>query len=228
MTHRKKLTKKQSELVLEHKSVAERIASSHSKWKAIDRPDREDLINVAYIALCEAAKTWKPESGPFRPWAIKKIKWAIQLEDQAHTHHVHVPVSIHNFIRDIRRAKADGAETIAEVAAKMNANPDKVRKLWSLAENSKAFLDEDTFEIPSSDVPTEEKVELNEEKTKVAFAISELPGDEQAIISARFGFITGLPMTSDEIAKHLGLSIEYVRMAEESAVEHLRAILDDW
>ena len=224
----RKLTKPQKALLLEHKLIAERIAMKHSKWKAADRADREDLINTAVLALAEATRTWDPERSPFRPYAIKQINWALLASDYEHSYNVYLPNNVHNQVKMIRKAIFDGAETIMAVSQATGLNPSKVRELWHFRNSGGTHTDFETLDKPSSDVPTEEKVVVNSEKFEVRAAISQLPMEQRAVIRARFGFTTGLPMTTDEIADYLGVFLDDVRDVEEEAMEHLKAILSDW
>lgn len=230
MTHKKKrkLNKAQTALFMEHKVMAERIARGHSKWKSTNRADKEDLVNSAYVALVEATLEWDPQRGPFKPYAIQKIKWALQVSDYKHTFAVHVPLGIQSLIRDIRKAIDAGATTIMEVSQATKINPSKVRQLWDYRNTGFSHFDPAVHDVASMDVPTEDLIDEKDEKAKVRFAISQLPIEQRAIVRARFGFTTGQPMTTDEIADYLGLFIDDVRAVEEEAMEHLKAILSDW
>ena len=61
-----------------------------------------------------------------------------------------------------------------------------------------------------------------ENKERIADALSTLPPREARIINLRYGFVDNIPKTLDEIGREFGITRERVRQLEIRAIRHLR------
>lgn len=216
----KKLPADRHKLVTDHMGLARGLAYRHSKWPSPDRPSREELESAALEALVDAAIRWVPAKGPFSAFAVLHIKWALQLTDQRATYPVSVPDKVHRLIRDVRRAIAAGHTTPASVAAVTGISLHKVKELWPYRVTGGAPLD--YASDAAVDARMDDDLERDEEHAAVRAAVAALPDEARAVVEARFGFTTGRPMTTAEIAAHLDAPTERVRAIEEDVLPRLR------
>jgi RNA polymerase sigma factor (sigma-70 family) len=229
----KKLTQDQQQLVNEHLGLVETLARRHRKWESSYRAEYDDLLGEGYIALIEAAISWKPELGPFKPWAIRGIKHQFSKADRKEHFPVHLSATAHGIIRAIRNAQLHGYTTSSTISAFTGINEDKIIELlpYSVAPvtltavgESSDFNDNTIVLVDESETP-EDTVMVQAERDIVREAVDVLPEPQRAIIAARFGFTTGDPMVSSEIQAFLGVDAETVREAEAQAMVALETAL---
>lgn len=218
------LTPSLKQLVIDHLYLAEALATKHFR-NMPNRPQLDELHAEANIALVEAARAWDEDRGPFAPFAAKRIRWHLVNSDYETTHPVHVPRGVHGMLRKMRAAQNGGAETPSAVAAALGVNPEKIRELWPLLSAGYSTLD--TAEpIAASDVP-DLQFEESDERHQVRLAVAKLPKPLRDVVAARFGFTTGLPMLTEEIAAFLRLDSAVVEEREASAMSRLRVALEE-
>ena len=74
-----------------------------------------------------------------------------------------------------------------------------------------------------SDAPTpEEDAQREYLKEDIRAVINALPTRERDVLIFRFGLENGAPMTASETARHLGISVDRVRLVEGRALNKLR------
>lgn len=217
------MTPEQQALAAEHMSLVAVQARKHRNWPSHDRPSTEELIAEGHLALCEAAMRWKPELGPFKPWAIAAIKRAFIQLDALFSHPVRIPRGTQPLLRAMRDAQRAGASTPSEVAEHTGLKEAKVNELWPYLATGAFYLDEMT-EIPDRQV-VETVVEEEDEAARVRNAVGTLPTRQRQVVEARFGWTTGAPLLASEIADHLGIPLEQVEVAEKRAMAALRSAL---
>lgn len=75
-----------------------------------------------------------------------------------------------------------------------------------------------------SDAPTpEEDAQREYLKEDIRAVINELPNRERDVLICRFGLEDGAPMSASETARHLGISVDRVRLVEGRALNKLRS-----
>ena len=204
-------------LILEHRQLAINIARGHRNWASANRPDVDDLEGEALLELCRAARDWDESRSPFRPYVIRRIRWRLQLADQAATYPVKLPDGAHAYIQKIRRANLAGAKTAAEVSAVTGISEQKVSELWPYLQTGRLDLSVAESVPSGSDVP--EDIVIREiERANVREVVDSLPSPAKEIVWSRWRFNGDGPIRLDsEIAEELGLPVEQVRHIEESA-----------
>lgn len=75
-----------------------------------------------------------------------------------------------------------------------------------------------------SDAPTpEEDAQREYLKEDIRAVVNELPNRERDVLICRFGLEDGAPMSASETARHLGISVDRVRLVEGRALNKLRS-----
>lgn len=220
----KKLTIAQQKLVVEHAQIPERLARSHSKWHSAFKPQVDDLTAVGKLELCEAARVWDRTKGPFVPYAIRRIRWAFELEDLKTANPVHVPRDVQKIMKQLSRAKDNGALTVRELSAVTGFTPKRIQEILPYLEPGHHNIE--TVPEPAHSDVTEDLVEDSFEKIAVRKSLDVLNPQERKVIEARFGFTTGAPMTTHEIAKRFRMNVETVQRLEAAAAPKLREQLE--
>lgn len=215
-------------LILEHIDLVKVLARKRRNWASSDRADLEDLQGEGYLALCEAAKTWREDIGPFKPYAIQKIKWALQRADEAATHATHVQYHQQRLANQIRQAMNAGATTVAAVSEATGLAQYKVSELWPYVQSNKMALTDDIQVRDTASLP-EEQIEETLMKEALYKAIDNLPEIQKKIGLARFGFTTGEPMSLAQLEKFFPeLTTEEIQEAEPAAMASLRAAMEEY
>ena len=218
------LSPKARKLASEHLGLVSALAHKHRNWHSHDRPGIDDLIAEGNLALCLAASNWDPKRGnPFVLHATVLINRAFANLDRAWSHPVSIPKRAVPLLRSMREAQNKGASTPREVAAATGINVTKVQALWSHLFTGFSELEEASHLHAEQSI--EEGVEIREEEEFVRNAVSALPGRQRQVVEARFGWSTGSPLLTAEIADYLGLTVEQVEAAEKKAMKTLRSVL---
>jgi RNA polymerase sigma factor (sigma-70 family) len=230
----KHLNRDQQEMVNKHVDLVETLARKHRKWESSYRSEYDDLLGEGYLALIEAVLAWKPEIGPFKPYAIRRIKHQFSKADQKQLFPVTVSANAQGLIRAIRNARTIGYHTAFEISVYTGINPDKVVELLPYTETLPSAtpvgeVDPEAAGLQAvvvDNAPLPEDIVIaNEERDLVRDAVEALPQPHRSIIEARFGFTTGVPMVSSEIQEFLGIDGDVVRAAESEAIIALENIL---
>lgn len=221
---REKLTKKQAELVERYIPLAKTLARRQQAWNTPTRPDFADQVSVAYLALCDAARTWDPERGPFEPHARVLIGRALVTADRRHQHITHIPDSGHRLLGRARRAIREGAQTPAEVAAAINATIAAIEGIWPHINDSWEDLDA-ASDLASQNPDPAQVAEDSDEERRVRLAVRLLPYNQRDVIEHRFGWSTGAPLLASEIAELLEIPVEAVHALEVQAMANIKRTL---
>jgi len=105
------------------------IVQKLPQWDLNSSMTRDDLLQEGYIALMKAAHRWKPQ-GRFASYARTLIKSQVLRAVENKALLIHVPVSVQEDLRKIKRVET-------ELAQVLNREPTtkEVAKLTGLSEN---------------------------------------------------------------------------------------------
>jgi len=197
-----------------------------------------DLISEGNIGLIRAVERFDRTRGvklsTFAAyWINQRIKRA--LVNQSKT--IRLPVHLTDKLAMVRRvAHQMGQEigrepTVEEIAEETGVSLRKLKSLWRVS-NQTTSLDEalggnpghtlgETVNDESMRDPSE-IVSSAEMRGRVAEALHALDRRERRVISARFGFGDGEPLTLDQVGEKLGFTRERIRQIQNSALRKLR------
>ena len=116
--------------------------------------------------------------------------------------------------------------TVQEIAEEMHLSLEETETVRRMLENArlmqKAFPAEEEPEETPDDEQAVENTALFQMRARIAEMLSGLSDQEQKLLTLRFGLEGGLPLSTEEVGRKLGLTSEEVTMREASALSKLR------
>jgi RNA polymerase sigma factor (sigma-70 family) len=200
-----------------------------------------DLIEEGNVGLLHAVRKFQPDRGTrFSTYATWWIRQALvrALANQART--IRLPVHVNLLLNQYGKARAALTQELgrppepAELAAKMERSVEEIEDLEALRQQQPLSLDapagiegqgslQEILRDPSA-LPGGLAAAM-QTRSDLAELLQGLPDNERTVVTLRFGFGGGDPMTLEAIGQHLGVTRERVRQIEASALRRLGNLL---
>jgi RNA polymerase primary sigma factor len=116
--------------------------------------------------------------------------------------------------------------TLAEIAEELHITEEEAEAVRRMLENArmmqKARPQEEEPEETPDDEQAVENTGLFQMRARIAEMLSGLSQQDQTLLTLRFGLEGGLPLSTEEVGRKLGLTPEEVTMREAAALSMLR------
>lgn len=217
------------ELAIEFMPLARRIA-----WGYHTPRDREDLEQVAYVALLKAIDRFEPErGGSFTAYAAPTIAGEIKHYLRDHSWDIHVPRTLQDRALAARRvsrelaAELGRAPRIEELAARLGSDPMSVLDALTAADARDATslheeIDRDdahrrTFATAMTRGIEDQGFDRAIERAALRDALSRLSRQERQVLGLRFL----CDLSQSEIGARIGVSQMQVSRLLRRAIERI-------
>lgn len=211
-------------LIERHLPLARRLAA---RYRYTPEP-REDLEQVASLALVKAVDGFDPERGAaFASYAVTTILGELKRHMRDTTWAVHVPRALKERTIAVERAeralsaRLGRAPTVAQLAAEAGVSPEQALEALNARAAHDAVPLEPPGDAPAPALPATTQGDFSEaveDRLALSDALARLQRRERTILHLRF--VEGLTQT--QIADRVGLSQMYVSRLLRATLENLR------
>ncbi|MET9496612.1 SigB/SigF/SigG family RNA polymerase sigma factor [Streptomyces sp. NPDC006552] len=199
--------------------------------------DLEDLKQVAAVGLLKAVRRYRPDRGPFAPYAVPTITGEIRRHFRDHAWDVRVPRRVQNLRNKVRLARRElldrpgrqGEPTVAEVSAHTGLTTEEVLDGLEAMDSYHALsLDAPTdpagepFSLADTLGATDPRFDLVARREAAKDGLGKLSARDRHILYLRFFE----DMTQSRIAERVGLSQMHVSRLITRSCAQVRACAD--
>ncbi|ODQ85318.1 SigB/SigF/SigG family RNA polymerase sigma factor [Mycolicibacterium holsaticum] len=207
--------------------------ADHIAYRFVNRGEsREDLLQVARLALVKAVHRYDRNKGRFVSFAVPTVLGEIRRHFRDNTWGVHVPRRYQESTLAVRAAVDDLAQrngrmpTVQDLASELGVTPDEIRQSEEARRAYRPLsINED---LPTEDGRPRLRSSVQgvedagfarvEDLTVLAELVRELPDRERAVLRMRFYDC----LKQRDIAQCLGVSQVHVSRLLRSTIEQLR------
>ena len=189
-----------------------------------------DLIQEGSLGLWQAIRNYR--YGDYAPHRDKWIRFymarAITLQARSRGVGQRLRTAMEDYRAVDERLLSDLGRnpTVAEIAEELHITSEEAEAVRRMLENARMMQkvkpDEEEPEPTPDDEQAVENTALFQMRARIAEMLSGLPEQDQKLLTLRFGLEGGLPLSTEETGRKLGLTPDEVTMREAAALMKLR------
>lgn len=189
-----------------------------------------DLIQEGSLGLWQAIRNYR-----YGDYASHRDKWirfymarAITLQARSRGVGQRLRTAMEDYRAVDERLLSDLGRnpTVAEIAEELHITSEEAEAVRRMLENARMMQkvkpDEEEPEPTPDDEQAVENTALFQMRARIAEMLSGLPEQDQKLLTLRFGLEGGLPLSTEETGRKLGLTPDEVTMREAAALMKLR------
>lgn len=189
-----------------------------------------DLIQEGSLGLWQAIRNY--HSGDY---AVHRDKWirfymaraiVLQARSRGVGQKLRTAMEDYRAVDERLLGELGRNATLQEIAEELHISPEEAEAVRRVMENArmmnKAHPEEETPEPEPDDEQAVENTGLFQMRARIEELLSALEHTDQELLKMRFGLEGGLPMSSEQIGRKLGLTPEEVTAREAAALAKLR------
>ena len=202
------------------------MAREHTGWGVL----LLDLIQEGSLGLWQAIRNYR-----YGDYAAHRDKWirlymakAITLQARSRGVGQKLRTALEDYRAVDERLLGDLGRnpTLEEIAEELHISPQEAEAVRRMLENArlmqKAHPQQEEEEPTQDDEQAVENTGLFQMRARIAELLSALAPEDQELLTLRFGLEGGLPMSTEDVGRRLGLTPDEVTAREAAALSALR------